>query len=142
MVSNPVKIKAEVKLMCFSVAGINDIKEALKEGAALETEEMKIKIRVISSPLYEVSTETVKKSEGLSLLNEVIKKIEQSIKMRSGNFFLHLKPEIVGEQGVKDIEEQIKEMKNKEDDDEEEDEDHDEGIKPNIEGIDNIDEDK
>jgi translation initiation factor 2 subunit 1 len=137
MIPHPVKIKCEVKLLCFSVAGIDDIKSVLKEGYLLGTKEIPIKIRVISSPLYEISTETLKKNEALVLLNEVITKIEQSIKMKSGSFILHLKPEIVGEQGVKDIEEQIKEMKKKEEE-EEEDEDHDEGIRANIEGIDNI----
>lgn len=137
MVPHPVKIKAEVKLACYTVGGIEDIKSALKEGSLLGTKDIPIKVRVISSPLYEISTETFKKNDGLELLSEVAKKIEQAIKMRSGNFELHAKPEIVGEQGVKDFEEQIKEMKKEEE--EEEDEDHDEGIKANIEGIDILD---
>ena len=137
MIPHPVKIKAEVKLTCFTVGGIDDIKAALNEGSSLGTKEIQVKVRVISSPLYEISTETVRKNDGLELLSEVAKKIEQAIKMRSGNFVLHVKPEIVGEQGVKDIEEQIKEMKKEEE--EEEDEDHDEGIKANIEGMDIVD---
>jgi translation initiation factor 2 subunit 1 len=137
MVPHPVKIKCEVKLACFTVGGIEDIKSVLKEGHSMGTKDIPIKIRVISSPLYEISTETLKKNEALALLNEVITKIEQSIKMRNGSFILHLKPEIVGEQGVKDIEEQIKEMKKKEEE-EVEDEDHDEGIRATIDNMDDI----
>lgn len=142
MIPHPVKIKSEIKLTCLTVAGIEDIRSALKEGLALSTKDIPVKIRVISAPLYEVFTETVKKNEGLKIISEVVKIIEQAIKVRSGTFSFVTKPEIVGEQVAKDVEEQLKEINMKEGDDEEEEEDHDEGIKANIEGIDNMDEGK
>ena len=91
MIPHPVKIKAECRLTCYTMAGIDDIKASLKEGELLSTKEIPVKIRIISSPLYEISTETVKRNDGLKLISEVVKKIEQAIKLRSGNFVLSTK---------------------------------------------------
>lgn len=142
MIPHPVKIKSEIRLTCLTVAGIEDIRSALREGMAVSTKEIPVKIRVTSAPLYEVFTETVRKNEGLKIITEAVKIIEQAIKVRSGTFSFVTKPEIVGDKEAKDIEEQLKQLNMKEGDDEEEEEDHDEGIKANIEGIENMDDGK
>ena len=138
-----VKIKAEFKLTCYTVGGINDIKDALNEGLKANTNNsIKVLIKLIASPTYEVFTETVKKVEGLQVITNVVKAIETAIKNRKGNFILSLKPEICGDNNANNtdlMQLQIIKMNkdnNEVEDENDEDEDHDEGIKANIDGID------
>ena len=139
MIPHPVKIKAEVKVTCYTVGGVEDIKSALMEGIKASTNDIQVKIKMISSPLYEIYTETVRKNEGLQIVGDVVKIVEKAIIEKGGYFVLTLKPEILGDQGAKDIEEQLKDMNaENEIEDENENEDHDEGIKANIEGVDDV----
>ena len=55
----PVKIRADFKLTCFKYEGIEAIKAALTEGERLSTLEIPLKFRVLGSPNYECSTETM-----------------------------------------------------------------------------------
>ena len=91
MVPHPVKIFAEIKLTCYTHEGIDAIKFALNEGQSISTSEIPLKFMIISSPIYEISTRTIKKNEGLKLVSEAIKRIEQAIKSREGNFILKTK---------------------------------------------------
>lgn len=140
MIPHPVKIKAEINLTCFTIGGIDDIKAALAEGMKASTSDIPVKINMISSPKYEVYTETVKKVEGLAVVNDVIKIIEAEIKKRNGSFGISQKAEIMGENAIKDLEEQMKEMKKQQEEevDDEDEEDYEEGIKANVEGIDTV----
>lgn len=91
MVPHPVKIIAEIKLTCYTHEGIDAIKFALREGQSLSTEEIPLKFSYVSSPIYEISTKTIKKNEGLNLIWEATRKVEQAIKSRQGNFILKTK---------------------------------------------------
>ena len=135
MVPKPVKIRAEFKLTCFKFEGIEAIKSALIEGEKVSTTEIPIKFRVLGSPVYECSTETINKSEGMKLVGQALKVVETSIKTKEGNFLLQTKPTVLGEEAVKGIQEQMLQMQKKEAEVEEDefDEDHDEGIKADIE---------
>ena len=91
MVARPVKIKAEFVITCYTLGGVEDIKDSLRKGVAIATSDIPIEIKLIASPLYHITTTTIKKNEGLNLLNEALKKIEAAVKARSGNFVLNSK---------------------------------------------------
>lgn len=91
MVPHPVKIKGEFRLTCNSIGGVNDIKEALRVGESLSQKDIPIKVKLIASPIYSITTETVRKNEGLDLLTEAIQKIEAAIKEKQGSFVLNSK---------------------------------------------------
>jgi translation initiation factor 2 subunit 1 len=133
MVPKPVKIRADFKLTCFKFDGIEAIKAALLEGERLSTPEIQIKFKIQGSPIYECSTETINKSEGLKLIGDALKVVETSIRVREGNFLLQTKPTILGDSAEKNIQEQMLQMQKKEIDEEESDEDHQEGIVADIE---------
>ena len=133
MVPHPFKIRGEFRLTCCTLGGVEDIKASLREGQVLSTNEIPIEIKLIASPMYEITTNTVRKNEGLTLVADALKKIEESISKKGGNIVIINKPEIVGDY-EKDIDEQIKEAQLGDDnDDEEEEENHEEGITANIE---------
>lgn len=52
LTSQAVKIRADIECACYGYEGIDAVKAALKEGLALSTEELPIKINLIAPPLY------------------------------------------------------------------------------------------
>ena len=101
------------------------------EGEKLSTKEIQIKFRVISSPLYECSITTINKNEGLKLMGQALRMVEQCIKDKEGNFLQQTHPSVLGEAG-EDIKDQIKEAKEHVEENEEEEEDNEEGIHADI----------
>jgi translation initiation factor 2 subunit 1 len=139
MVPQPVKIRADFKLTCFKFEGIDAIKAALLEGEKLSTHEIPIKFRVIGSPIYECTTTTINKAEGLKLIGNALKVVESSIKLREGNFLLQTKPTVLGDVQEKGLQQQIEDkVKNNIDEESDEDE-QEEGIIADIEGMDDED---
>ena len=138
MIPQPVKIRADFKLTCFTYEGIYAIKYALYEGEKLSTQEIPLKLKIIGAPVYEISTITIKQNEGLALVNKALKAVENAIRSKEGNFLLDNQPKIYGDNAGKEIEEQIKKLKDKDEEANEEEEDHDEGIKVNIEEFDDV----
>ena len=52
----PVKIRADVEVSCFGYEGIDAVKNALRAGEALSTENIPIKIKLVAPPLYVLVT--------------------------------------------------------------------------------------
>lgn len=52
LTSQPVKIRADIECACYGYEGIDAVKEALRSGLELSTEELPIKINLIAPPLY------------------------------------------------------------------------------------------
>uniref|UniRef100_A0A1B0CFE1 Eukaryotic translation initiation factor 2 subunit 1 n=1 Tax=Lutzomyia longipalpis TaxID=7200 RepID=A0A1B0CFE1_LUTLO len=50
LTSQPVKIRADIECACYGYEGIDAVKEALRSGLELSTEELPIKINLIASP--------------------------------------------------------------------------------------------
>ena len=64
---------------------------------------------MIAPPHYRCETITLKKNEGLALLEEALKEVERVIKLKGGSFKLSNKPQIIGDSAKdKDIEEIMK----------------------------------
>lgn len=52
LTSQAVKIRADIECACYEYEGIDAVKEALRAGLELSTEELPIKINLIAPPLY------------------------------------------------------------------------------------------
>lgn len=50
--SQALKIRADIECACYGYEGIDAVKTALRAGLACSTEELPIKINLISPPLY------------------------------------------------------------------------------------------
>ena len=134
LVPQPVKIRSDFKLTCYTFEGIDAIKESLLNGEKKGTEAIPIKFRVIGSPLYECSISTINKKEGIEVMNAALQEVKKSIEAKGGNFLLETNPEVLGE-NEKSVGEQLKEARNKLEEEEQEDEEdnnqeQEEGIKP------------
>ena len=75
--------------------GIDAVKDALRAGIAVSTEEVPIKINLIAPPLYVMTTSTPEKADGLKLMDEAWKAIETKIKEAGGQFSMKKAPKVV-----------------------------------------------
>lgn len=81
-----VKVRSDIEVGCYAYEGVDAVKNALRAGIACGTEDMPIKINLIAPPRYVVTTTTLDKEKGISLLNEALDKISESIKNSGGIF--------------------------------------------------------
>jgi translation initiation factor 2 subunit 1 len=82
----PIKIRADVEVSCFTYEGIDAIREALFAGMNVggDTAHAKIKINLIAPPIYVLSTMALEKEAGIDLLNKAIQTIQESITAKGG----------------------------------------------------------
>lgn len=90
-----VKIRADFECSCFTYEGIDAVKEALRAGIDKGTEEIPIRINLIAPPVYVMTCSTPERSDGLALLNEGCKAVEEKIKGVGGNFAIQMAPKVV-----------------------------------------------
>ena len=71
----PIKLRADVELTCYTDAGIEAIRRALREGEGVGTEQVPIKAKLVAPPLYVLTTNATDKvsaGEGLKLINPFV----------------------------------------------------------------------
>lgn len=64
----PIKVKAIFRMTCSSPRGIEDIKDALREGEKEGTKEIPLQIQVIAAPKYWIQTTTINFIEGEKII--------------------------------------------------------------------------
>jgi translation initiation factor 2 subunit 1 len=78
----PVKIRADIEVTCYTYEGIDAIKEALLAGQAKGTEESPVKIKLIAPPMYVMTCMTLDKDFGVELLNQAIEVVTSTIRSK------------------------------------------------------------
>jgi translation initiation factor 2 subunit 1 len=91
----PIKIRSDIEVSCFTYEGIDAIREALFAGMDLGTDQNPVKIRLIAPPLYVLSTTTLEKEVGVGLLNQVIDVIKEKITSKGGKIDVKMAPKAV-----------------------------------------------
>merc|ERR1712112_781210 len=81
--------------MGFTYEGIDAVKDALRAGIAVGNPEIPIKIKLIAPPVYVMTCSTPERTEGLALLNEGCKVVEERIKASGGRFAIQMAPKVV-----------------------------------------------
>lgn len=103
LMSQAVKVRADIEVGCCVYEGIDAVKNALRAGIACSAEDMQVKINLIAPPLYVVTTTTLDKDRGLEKLNEALKAIETSIKAAGGIFNVQHAPKVVTDMDEADL---------------------------------------
>lgn len=91
MTPQPVKVRADIEVTCFSYAGVLAIQKALAAGQALKTDAVPIDIRLIAPPLYVMISNATDKTEAISRLEQAIEKIKEVIEEQKGECVVKLK---------------------------------------------------
>lgn len=89
MTAPSVKLNADFILKCITERGVEDLKACLRIGESVSTNEIKLTIKTKTSPLYEISTETVKKNEAIALMREALDKIRLKAEDLRCEYLLH-----------------------------------------------------
>merc|ERR1719400_509413 len=90
-----VKIRADFECSCFTYEGIDAVKDALRAGIAIGSDEIPIKINLIAPPVYVMTCSTPERADGLSMLNSACTAVEEKIKSSGGNFQIQMAPKVV-----------------------------------------------
>lgn len=91
----PVKIRADIQVTCFGYDGIDAVKEALRKGEQIGTQDIPIKIKLVAPPLYVVNSTCFDKQRGIELLEKSLEIITTEIIQRKGNIVVSAKPRAV-----------------------------------------------
>ena len=79
MTPQPLKIRADVELTCFQYDGVLHIKSAMRAAELVSTEDCKVKMSLVASPLYVLSTQTSEREFGISLVDKAISVLQVRI---------------------------------------------------------------
>ncbi|KAJ9194148.1 hypothetical protein DTO021D3_3083 [Paecilomyces variotii] len=94
---HPTKVRADVEVTCFGYEGIDAVKEALRTAEANNTPENQVKVKLVSPPLYVLTSQCLDKNLGIQLLEEAIKNMETKIKASGGACIVKMAPKAVTE---------------------------------------------
>ena len=91
----PVKIRSDIEVTCFTYDGIDAIKEALLSGENVGTVDAPIKIKLIAPPMYVMTSMTLDKDIGIETLNKAIETITTVIQSKGGSIDVKMAPKAV-----------------------------------------------
>eukprot|EP00041_Stephanoeca_diplocostata_P012454 m.208380 g.208380 ORF g.208380 m.208380 type:complete len:318 (+) comp18963_c0_seq3:195-1148(+) len=93
----PVKLRSDIEVACYAYEGINAVKDALRAGLSLSTEELEVTINLIAPPVYVVRAVSLDKDKGIDLLKDVLEKIRTVILEKKGSMNVKMEPRAVTE---------------------------------------------
>ncbi|KAI6093577.1 translation initiation factor 2, alpha subunit [Hypoxylon rubiginosum] len=91
----PTKVRADIEVTCFEYEGIDAVKAALRTAEARNTEDNQVKVRLVSPPLYVLTSTCLDKNVGIQLLEEAIVDIRNSITGAGGQLVVKMEPKAV-----------------------------------------------
>ncbi|KAI0368305.1 eukaryotic translation initiation factor 2 subunit alpha [Pilatotrama ljubarskyi] len=99
----PIKLRADIELTCYTPAGIDAIKKALRAGEAQSSEAVPIKAKLVAPPLYVLSTNATDKYAAVDRLERAIESIQSTIEDQGGSLVVKMKPKAVSETEEQDL---------------------------------------
>lgn len=93
----PTKVRADVEVTCFGYDGIDAVKSALRAAEANNTAETQVKVKLVSPPLYVLTSQCLDKSTGIGILEGAIKEIDGNIRHAGGDCVIRMAPKAVTE---------------------------------------------
>jgi len=99
----PIKLRADIELTCYTPAGIDAIKKALRAGEKVSTETVPIKAKLVAPPLYVLTTNATDKFAAVDRLERAIENIQSTIEEDGGALVVKMKPKAVSETDEQDL---------------------------------------
>lgn len=93
----PMRLRADIEVTCYSFEGIDAIKAALTAGETVGTDDSPVKIKFVAPPHYVVSTTALQKADGIRVLDESLEKVREEILARKGKFSVKTAPRAVSD---------------------------------------------
>jgi translation initiation factor 2 subunit 1 len=121
----PIKVRCDLEVTCFTYEGILAVKEALLTGQKEGTAEAPVKINLIAPPLYVMKTLCLDKDLGIEVLTKALAAVTQCIEAKGGKIEVRMAPKAVSQREESELEAMLERvaLENEEQDgDEDEDE--------------------
>ena len=93
----PTKVRADVEVTCFGYEGIDAVKNALRAAEAQNTADAQVKVKLVSPPLYVLTSQCLEKHSGITTLEIAITEIEKNIRANGGGCVTKMAPKAVTE---------------------------------------------
>ncbi len=93
----PTKVRADIEVTCFAYDGIDAIKTALNRAEANNTDDNLVKVRLVSPPLYVMTSTCLDKSTGIARLEGAILEVRGNIEAAGGRLVVKMDPKAVTE---------------------------------------------
>ena len=93
----PTKIRADIEVTCFGYEGIDAVKEALRKAEAKSSSETQVKVKLVSPPLYVLTSQTLDKALGIATLEAAIADVKVCIEAANGDCRVKMAPKAVTE---------------------------------------------
>lgn len=93
----PIKMRADIELSCFTPAGIDAIKRALRAGETASTEAVPIKAKLVAPPLYVLTTNATDKYGAVDRLERAIELIQATIEEDGGDLVVKMKVRVLND---------------------------------------------
>ncbi|KZL83034.1 eukaryotic translation initiation factor 2 alpha subunit [Colletotrichum incanum] len=93
----PTKVRADVEVTCFGYEGIDAVKAALRTAESRNDDQTQVKVRLVSPPLYVLTSTCLDKNLGIARLEEAIVEIRTSIEAAGGSLVVKMEPKAVTE---------------------------------------------
>ena len=93
----PTKVRADVEVTCFGYEGIDAVKNALRAAEAQNTADTQVKVKLVSPPLYVLTSQCLEKQTGITTLEIAIMEIEKNIRANGGGCVTKMAPKAVTE---------------------------------------------
>eukprot|EP00250_Pteridium_aquilinum_P009613 c18797_g1_i1 orf=463-1476(-) len=107
MTPQPLRIRADIELRCFQYDGVLHIQESMRKAEAAGSEDCPVKIKLVAPPLYVLTTQTLDKEQGISVLNAAIKACTKEIEKHKGKLAVREAPRAVSERDDRLLQEQM-----------------------------------
>lgn len=101
MTPQPLKIRADIEMKCFQFDGVLHIKDAMRKAEAAGNNDCPVKIKLVAPPLYVLTTQTLDKEQGISVLNKAIVACTEAIERHKGKLTVKEEPRAVSERDDK-----------------------------------------
>mmetsp|Transcript_29351 Transcript_29351/g.95639 ORF Transcript_29351/g.95639 Transcript_29351/m.95639 type:complete len:339 (-) Transcript_29351:469-1485(-) len=108
MTPQPLKIRADVELTCFAYDGVLHIKDAMRAAEKASTEDCVVKMSLVASPLYVLTTQTLDKDLGVSVLTKGVENALEYIEAQKGKLVIKEPPRAVSERDDRLLAEKMK----------------------------------
>ncbi|KAF2287664.1 hypothetical protein GH714_002186 [Hevea brasiliensis] len=112
MTPQPLKIRADIEMKCFQFDGVLHIKDAMRKAEAAGNKDCPVKIKLVAPPLYVLTTQTLDKEQGISVLNKAIAACTEAIEQHKGKLVVKEPPRAVSERDDKLLAEHMAKLRN------------------------------
>jgi translation initiation factor 2 subunit 1 len=99
----PIKLRADIELTCYTPAGIDAIKKALRAGEKQGSETVPIKAKLVAPPLYVLSTNATDKFAAVERLERAIEAIQNTVEGDGGGVVVKMKPKAISDTEEQDL---------------------------------------